>query len=119
MGDLSFHFSLFFGREQTPVLPTVINVERGPRKLPLDDGPNGEENVQSAPIVGSINARTQGARFRDPQKYVKDAQLLEKELLKDPNNSRYVFYLGLSYENAKTAAMKQPAPRDEAALRKE
>ena len=42
-----------------------------------------------------------GARTRDPQKYHKDAQLLEQALEKEPNNSRYVFYLASTYENAK------------------
>ena len=42
-----------------------------------------------------------GARSQDPKKYYKDAALLERALEKDPNNSRYVFYLAQSYYNAK------------------
>lgn len=41
-----------------------------------------------------------GARSRDPKKFLKNAQLLEEELKKDPNNSRYVFYLAESYKDA-------------------
>ncbi len=41
-----------------------------------------------------------GARSKDPQKYLKDAAVLEKELKKDPNNSRYRFYLASCYLNA-------------------
>ncbi|MBM3199172.1 MAG: glycosyltransferase, partial [Chlamydiae bacterium] len=41
------------------------------------------------------------ARSQDPQKYRKDAKLLEEALQKEPNNSRYVFYLAQSYCNAK------------------
>ncbi len=42
-------------------------------------------------------ARTAGARSGDPQKYQKDAAVLEEEVKKDPENSRNWFYLGQSY----------------------
>lgn len=42
---------------------------------------------------------TEGARSKDPQKYQKDAKILETALLEEPNNARYVFYLARSYEN--------------------
>jgi glycosyltransferase involved in cell wall biosynthesis len=42
-----------------------------------------------------------GFRSQDPQKYLKDAQVFEKALEKDPNNARYVFYLAQSYANGK------------------
>ena len=41
-----------------------------------------------------------GARSQDPQKYLKDASLFEKALLKEPKNDRYVFYCGQSYRDA-------------------
>jgi len=41
-----------------------------------------------------------GARSRDPDKYLKDAALLEKALAQDPTDSRSVFYLAQSYLNA-------------------
>ncbi len=41
-----------------------------------------------------------GARSKDPQKFLKDAQVLERGLEKEPNNSRYVFYLAQSYLSA-------------------
>lgn len=40
-------------------------------------------------------------RFQDPQKYLKDAAVLENALKKEPENSRYVFYLAQSYMAAK------------------
>lgn len=43
---------------------------------------------------------TEGARSQDPQKYQKDAQVLEAALKKDPNNSRYIFYLAQSYRDS-------------------
>lgn len=41
-----------------------------------------------------------GGRWQDPNKYLKDAKILEEALLKEPDNSRYQFYLGQSYANA-------------------
>lgn len=43
---------------------------------------------------------SEGARSKDPQKYVKDAKVLEEGLKKEPNNARYLFYLGRSYQGA-------------------
>ena len=48
-----------------------------------------------------IVCTTEGARSKDPQKYQKDAQVLEEGLKEEPNNSRYRFYLAQSYENAR------------------
>jgi len=41
-----------------------------------------------------------GCRSQDPNKYKKDAELLEKALVDDPSNSTYVYYLAQSYFNA-------------------
>jgi tetratricopeptide (TPR) repeat protein len=41
-----------------------------------------------------------GNRSCDPDKYLKDAILLENELAKYPDNTRYQFYLAQSYLNA-------------------
>lgn len=54
--------------------------------------------LSSAFIDGSAR---DGNRTRDPEKFLKDAQILEQALLKDPENSRYLFYLAQSYGNAK------------------
>lgn len=43
---------------------------------------------------------TEGARSQDPEKYQKDAQILEAALKENPNDSRNVFYLAQSYSNA-------------------
>ncbi|WP_059359753.1 tetratricopeptide repeat-containing glycosyltransferase [Parachlamydia acanthamoebae] len=43
---------------------------------------------------------SEGARSKDPQKYHKDAQILEDALKKEPHNSRYIFYLAQSYRDA-------------------
>jgi glycosyltransferase involved in cell wall biosynthesis len=41
-----------------------------------------------------------GARWGDPQKYAKDAAVLEDALRKEPDNRRYTFYLAQSYRDA-------------------
>ena len=42
----------------------------------------------------------EGARSRDSQKYLRDAQLLEEALCANPDDSRSVFYLAQSYRDA-------------------
>lgn len=52
------------------------------------------------PGVYNLAISKEGARGQDPQKFYKDAAVLEKALENDPQNSRYVFYLAQSYFNA-------------------
>jgi glycosyltransferase involved in cell wall biosynthesis len=40
-----------------------------------------------------------GARSSDPQKFKKDALILEQALLEEPDNDRYLFYLAQSYRD--------------------
>ncbi|MBI5345791.1 MAG: glycosyltransferase [Chlamydiae bacterium] len=42
-----------------------------------------------------------GHRSEDPQKFLKDAQMLEKEFENDPTNPRIAFFVGQTYFNAK------------------
>lgn len=44
--------------------------------------------------------RVEGARSADPEKYRKDALVLEKALQNEPNNPRYAFYLAQSWRDA-------------------
>ncbi|MBS0625777.1 MAG: glycosyltransferase [Verrucomicrobia bacterium] len=50
--------------------------------------------------VVNLSATEQGQRFKDPEKYKKDAAALEKDLKNDPADPRTVFYLAMSYKNA-------------------
>lgn len=52
---------------------------------------------------------TEGARYQDPDKYLKDATILERELQKDPSHAIYQHYLGLSYEAARAYDRALPA----------
>jgi len=60
-------------------------------------------------IMNVCNPHHLGARSKLPpaEKYFKDALVLEEALKKEPHNSRYVYYLGISYS---------AADRDELAL---
>lgn len=51
-------------------------------------------------VALSAEARD-GHRSLDPEKYLKDAKILEKALIDDPYNAEYLFYLAQSYYNAK------------------
>ncbi|NGX45433.1 MAG: hypothetical protein K940chlam2_00587 [Chlamydiae bacterium] len=44
--------------------------------------------------------RSEGCRSQDPNKYLKDVQVLEKAVEKEPFNTRYVFYLAQSFRDA-------------------
>jgi glycosyltransferase involved in cell wall biosynthesis len=48
----------------------------------------------------AIYRYTDGARSRDRLTYKKDALVLERALLEEPGNARYVFYLAQSYRDA-------------------
>ena len=45
-----------------------------------------------------------GGRSRDPQKFVHDAEILTRELEKDPENSRHIFFLAQSWWYAYVAS---------------
>lgn len=47
-----------------------------------------------------IQARQEGARAHDPDTYRKDAVILTKALIDEPNNTRYQFYLAQSWRDA-------------------
>jgi glycosyltransferase involved in cell wall biosynthesis len=47
-----------------------------------------------------VVARCEGARSRDPNKYMKDAALLEGELMHRPGDARVLYYLAQSYRDA-------------------
>ena len=47
-----------------------------------------------------IESRRLGARNKDPQKYARDAAILQAEVDRNPNDTRSVFYLAQSYFDA-------------------
>lgn len=64
--------------------------------------PQSKSNGKMDGIVNIV--RNEGCRSQDPDIFLKDARILEEALLNEPNNSRYMFYLALSYNNAKNYA---------------
>jgi glycosyltransferase involved in cell wall biosynthesis len=62
------------------------------------DCSQAKDSVVFAGVSNRINS--DGARSKDPQKYYKDAQVLEEALKTDPTNARHVFYLAQSYRDA-------------------
>lgn len=60
------------------------------------------KDARTNQVLYGINDRvyTDGARSQDPDKYKKDAKILEEGLRNEPDNSRYVFYLAQSYKDA-------------------
>ncbi len=58
-----------------------------------------KQKLRSVAVMKKIYnlSKAEGQRSLNPNKYAIDAELLEKALIDDPNNSRYVFYLGQSY----------------------
>jgi glycosyltransferase involved in cell wall biosynthesis len=60
------------------------------------DGPYSVDTLPNCHIKYGAT----GSRSRDPEKFLKDAQLLETEVARDPGNPRNVFYLAQSYKDA-------------------
>jgi glycosyltransferase involved in cell wall biosynthesis len=57
--------------------------------------------IAATPLLGPVViCRPEGARSRDPEKFLKDARVLEEALRKEPDNQRHRFYLAQSYRDA-------------------
>jgi hypothetical protein len=50
-----------------------------------------------------IHARAEGARSRNPHKYADDASVLEREIARNPSDSRALFYCAQSWRDAGNA----------------
>src|SRR3990167_5059165 len=79
---------------------------------------NNDPFERSCDLLAGVNnvISWDGNRSRDPNKYLKDAELLEKELLEKPNHKRTLFYLARSYQDAKMPAKALEAFERRAAL---
>lgn len=65
-------------------------------EVPVCAGADDVAPLQGAVVKGHFDS----ARNRDPQKYLKDATVLEQALAQEPGNARYVFYLAQSFRDA-------------------
>jgi glycosyltransferase involved in cell wall biosynthesis len=61
--------------------------------------PDAKTNARMEGIF-NLSRTSEGARGKDPDKYLKDAAVLEEALRKDPANTRNIYYLAISYLNA-------------------
>jgi tetratricopeptide (TPR) repeat protein len=67
----------------------------------LHEHVTSDEAKTEGRLEGLVNVpRTDGARSRDPRKYERDAEILERALETEPDNARYVFYLAQSFRDA-------------------
>lgn len=60
----------------------------------------GAVSGEILPNILRVGLPRDGARAKDGERYLKDAEVLKAELEKDPLNSRTMFYLGQSYGSA-------------------
>ena len=69
----------------------------------LHEYPACDEPAEQGRIEGEyrIHSRRLGSRSRDPDKYARDAAILEAAVARDPDNARHVFYLAQSWYDAK------------------
>lgn len=58
--------------------------------------------ARSSEILKGVTnfVRPDGHRSQDPQKFIKDAMVLEEALRQEPGHARYTFYLAQSYKDA-------------------
>ncbi len=83
----------------------------------LHEYPTCDREVRQAKLAGlSILMHPDSARASDPRKYEKDARVLEEALGRDPQNTRYAFYLAQSYRDARMLDEAIDAYRRRAAM---
>lgn len=61
----------------------------------------GNYHIDARTLGTERNKNPDGSDVTAEQKYSKDAELIEKELVKEPDNTRYQFYLAQSYFDSK------------------
>jgi glycosyltransferase involved in cell wall biosynthesis len=102
--DKSFYVIVSKGKETEHYRINLINQDRRWKWKGVLHESIINETDQGGEILEGVYidfCSTDGNRFRDPKKFIHDAQILEKALQDDPTNARYMFYLAQSYLNAK------------------
>lgn len=83
----------------------------------LHEYPTCDRKVRQAKMPGiRILMHPDSARSTDPEKYLKDARILEEALAQDRTNTRYRFYLAQSYRDAGLYDKSITAYRQRAAM---
>jgi hypothetical protein len=70
--------------------------------MTLPEGVSAKDVITdfTLPPTVYITARCEGARSKNPKKYVDDAQMLEIDLIRNPENTRALFYAAQSWRDA-------------------
>lgn len=83
----------------------------------LHEYPTCDQTIRQAKLPGlQILMHPDSARSSDPDKYRKDARVLEEALAREPDNTRYAFYLAQSYRDAGLYEQAIAAYRKRAAM---
>lgn len=96
-----YYVTLHFGGLKYGRISLIKNEPKWAWKGVLHEALVPPYGASSETILGVTNIiTTEGARSKDPEKFKKDAQVLEAALEKEPHNTRYQFYLAQSYQDA-------------------
>ena len=76
------------------------------------DGAHSQERLDGVSVLYT----TEGARSKNPMKYVDDAKVFAQALVDEPNNERYWYYLGQSWRDAYTTVKPKNANYAELAI---
>lgn len=83
----------------------------------LHEYPTCDQEIRQAKMPGlRILMHPDSARSSDPDKYQKDARILEEALAREPDNARYAFYLAQTYRDAGLQEQAIAAYRKRAAM---
>lgn len=66
--------------------------------ITCDQVPSAVREIRLPGVV--VHSTREGSRSQDRGKYLRDAEILERGLRQEPDNSRYMFYLAQSYRDA-------------------
>ena len=77
-------------------------------EYPMIEGPCAGLPTVRFPRECTVQARREGARSNNPNKYADDAKVLEAALLAEPTNMRYEFYCGQSWRDAGNGELAIP-----------
>lgn len=98
--SISYDRTLFLRYDETKKWKWYGPVHEYVGENPAPGKPGGWK-AQFGKIKGNyVNSLREGARSKDPLKYLRDALEFEKALLEEPKNDRYLYYRAQSYKDA-------------------
>ena len=85
-------------------------------QLKIDKLRDSKDYYLDARTLGARNKTDDGGDIEGKEKYSRDAEVLEKALVEDPNNARYQFYLAKSYFDSQQWEKAEKAYADRAKM---